>query len=155
MLFDSCMGDRILIFATNSNDAIQRHVPNMSRGIFFRYIFFTLELINKLYLVFMICSSIKTRIHIIGFFKKSLLELLLLEICQHLCFLIFMLLLLTHFLEYYQTLAKVAAFTTFQQIDRQKFRTWVYKNGAITTQSLLYTCWSLLKKDFLKMVQKS
>ena len=73
--------------------------------------------------------------HITGFIKKSLIELLLLEICQHLCFLVLKSLLLTHFLKYLKKLAQMVDFISYQ--IWKKLMKWVYKNGTVTTQSLI------------------
>ena len=73
--------------------------------------------------------------HIAGFIKKPLIELLLLEICQHLCFLVLKSLLLTHFLKYFKKLVQMVDFITYQ--IWKKLMKWVYKNGTVTTQSLI------------------
>lgn len=63
-----------------------------------------LEVITELYFTFMVFSPIKTKLRMIGFFKKSLIDLLLLLICQH-DFWILKSPLLTHFLKYFKILA--------------------------------------------------
>ena len=73
--------------------------------------------------------------HITGFIKKSLIELLLLEIRQDLCFLVLKSLILTHFLKYFKKLAQMVIFITYQIWKKLMKR--VYKNGTVTTQSLI------------------
>lgn len=96
------MGDinRILIFTTNDMmdllSVLEKWFDN-GRRYSFRHILFMLDLVNKFYLAFMVSSPVKSKIHIIAFFNKSLVELLLLAIHQYLRFLILKPLLLTIF----------------------------------------------------------